>query len=147
MKISTFTDYSLRVLIYLAVHESQKSTSDEIATAYNISFHHVAKAAQWLRREGYVTSERGRGGGISLSRAAADINIGEIVQAAEADTILVDCMREGGGACRITGQCGLQSAFAKASSAFYAVLGDFSLADVIKKRSALSQLLYETKID
>jgi len=86
MNITTFSDYALRVLIFLAVDDQRKSTADEIAKSYDISFHHVAKAAQWLRREGYIMSERGRSGGISLVRKAEEINIGEVVRATEADS-------------------------------------------------------------
>jgi len=143
MNITTFTDYSLRVLIYLAVHNDKKSTADEIATAYNVSFHHIAKAAQWLSREGYVISERGRSGGIHLAHEAGDINIGEVVKAAESGTVLVDCMREGGGACCIQPACGLQFAFANAQAAFFEALNAFTLADVIRKKSALSGLLMD----
>ncbi|GHA94573.1 HTH-type transcriptional regulator NsrR [Algimonas arctica] len=141
MNITTFSDYALRVLIYLAVDEAEKSTAKDIAASYDISFHHVAKAAQWLAREGYIHAERGRSGGISLSRLAQDINVGELVRATEAGTALVDCMRVDGGACSIRPACGLKQALAEAQDAFYAVLDRVSLADVVVKRSALSQLL------
>lgn len=141
MNITTFSDYALRVLIYLAVDEDKKSTAKDIAESYNISFHHVAKAAQWLAREGYVNSERGRSGGISLMRPTHDINIGELVRATEAGTALVECMRPEGGACCIQPACGLKRALAEAQDAFYLTLEKFSLADVVMQKSALSQLL------
>lgn len=141
MNITTFSDYTLRVLIYLAVHDGCKSTADEIAKAYDISFHHVAKAAQWLVREGYVKSERGRFGGIRLNQHPREINIGHIVKATEAGTILVDCLRETGGACCIRPACGLKGALAQAQIEFYKVLEGYSLADVAQKDMALKALL------
>lgn len=141
MNITTFSDYALRVLIYLAVDEAEKSTAKDIAESYDISFHHVAKAAQWLAREGYINSERGRSGGISLMRPTHDINIGELVRATEAGTVLVECMRPKGGACCIEPACGLKRALAEAQEAFYLTLGKFSLADVVDQKSALSRLL------
>lgn len=141
MNITRFSDYTLRVLIYLGTHDGKKSTADEIAKVYGISFHHVAKAAQWLAREGYVKSERGRSGGMTLSQQAAEINIGKIVKAAEAGSFLVDCMRANGGECCIRPSCGLKTALAEAQTAFYKVLETYSLADIISEKSALKALL------
>ena len=143
MKITTFSDYSLRVLIYLAVHPHTKSTATEIAAAYDISFHHIAKAAQWLAREGYVRSERGRSGGMALCLAPEDINIGHILKKTEADTALVDCMRANGGQCCISPSCGLKFALAEAQTAFYAALENFTLADISSDTTALGALLSE----
>lgn len=141
MNITTFSDYTLRVLIYLGTHDGKKSTAEEIAKAYNISFHHVAKAAQWLAREGYVNSERGRSGGMTLIHHAAEINIGKIVKATEAGSFLVDCMRMNGGQCCIRPSCGLKNALAEAQTAFYQILETYSLADIITEKSALKSLL------
>lgn len=145
MNITRFSDFTLRVLIYLGVNEGKKSTADEIATAYDISFHHVAKAAQWLAREGYVKSERGRLGGMTLNKPINDINIGKVLKATEAGTSagLVDCMRASGEICCIAPACGLKSALADAQAAFYRELDKFSLADVMTKKSMLSALLIE----
>lgn len=141
MKITTFSDYALRVLICLAVNPENKSTADEIAKAYDISFHHVAKAAQWLAREGYVKSERGRFGGISLLQPVENINIGQLVKGTESGTALVDCMSSHGGTCCIKPFCGLKLALAEAQVAFYQTLESFTLANVITQKSALSKLL------
>lgn len=143
MNITKFSDYALRVLIYLAVEDAEKSTAKDIAASYDISFHHVAKAAQWLAREDYINSERGRSGGITLKRSAHDINIGSLVRATEAGTALVDCMRSQGGTCCIAPACGLKPALAEAQEAFYLTLEKFSLADIVGQKSALSRLLTE----
>jgi len=144
MNITTFSDYTLRVLIYLATHEGEKSTADEIASAYDISFHHVAKAAQWLAREGYVNSERGRAGGMTLQQDINTINIGRVVKATEAGTALVDCMRTNGGTCCIRPSCGLKLALAEAQAAFYKALESFTLADIVTEKTALKMLLAKT---
>ena len=141
MNITTFSDYTLRVLIYLAAHDGEKVTTSTIAKAYDISFHHVAKAAQWLTRQGYIKSDRGRTGGISLNKAAGDINIGTIMRATEQGTPLVDCMRASGGSCRISPACGLTHALAAAQTAFYTSLESYSLADVTHQKTQLSELL------
>lgn len=146
MNITTFSDYCLRVLIFLAVQDEEKTTTEEIAKAYDISFHHVAKAAQWLRRENYIASGRGRGGGVSLLKSPNSINIGELLLATEGQTALVECMKAGGGACCIRPACGLKLALAEAQAAFYETLSKFTLADVVTQKSALSVLLAETTL-
>lgn len=141
MNITTFSDYALRILIYLAVSEDDKLSAAQIAKSYDISFHHVAKAAQWLSRENYIVAERGRGGGIRLAREPKDINIGVLLRLSETGSPLVDCLREDGGTCCIAPSCGLKHALATAQDAFYAALDLYTLADVTQKRSALSGLL------
>jgi len=141
MNITTFSDYTLRVLIYLAAHEGEKSTAEKIASAYGISFHHVAKAAQWLAREGYVNSERGRSGGMTLRHNLNEINIGRVVKATEAGSALVDCMKGNGGTCCIQPSCGLKHALAEAQAAFYKALESFTLADIVTEKSTLQMLL------
>jgi len=141
MHITNFSDYTLRILIYLATNDSRKSSADEIAKAYDISFHHVAKAAQWLVREGFLISERGRSGGVRLRQAPEEINIGKVVKATEAGTTLVSCMKAGGGNCCISPACGLKLALAEAQAAFYQALERFSLADVISQKALLNRLL------
>ena len=143
MNITTFSDYTLLVLIYLATTPEEKSTAAQIAKAFDISFHHVAKAAQWLTRHGYVESERGRSGGLSLSQFPKDINIGEILFATEskAGSPLVDCMKDDGGDCCIRPNCGLRFALAEAQDAFYRTMTKYTLADIAPKNSALGALL------
>jgi len=140
MQITTFSDYSLRILIYLTVHEERVST-DTIANAYGISFHHVAKAAQQLVRMGHVDATRGRYGGISLARPPHEINLGKLLRETESDIALVECLREDGGTCRITPVCGLKHVLSEAKEAFFATLDKYSLADIVRSPSALATLL------
>lgn len=145
MQITTFSDYSLRILIYLTVQEDRVST-DTIAQAYGISFHHVAKAAQQLVRMNLVEATRGRYGGITLARAPQDINIGTLLRETESEIALVECFREDGGTCRITPVCGLKHILAEAKDAFFTTLDQYTLADIVKSRSALAALLDETLV-
>ncbi|WP_017932280.1 RrF2 family transcriptional regulator [Robiginitomaculum antarcticum] len=147
MNITTFSDYALRVLIYLTTSGEGKVSAAQIATRYDISFHHVAKAAQWLSREGYIVAERGRGGGMRLARDPEDINIGAVLRQSEAGSALVECLREDGGACCIAPACGLQHALAEAQAAFYGALDAFTLVDVTAQKSALQTLLMVNSAD
>lgn len=146
MHLTKFSDYSLRVLIYLATMEAKKATAKTIADAYGISFHHVAKTCQWLGHEGYIEAERGRGGGISLAKLPSEINVGQLVAATEAGSELVECMKPSGGDCCIAPACGLKLAIMEAEAAFMATLSNFTLESVISKRSGLRQLLANSEL-
>lgn len=141
MNITKFSDYALRVLIQLSLKPDEKTSAQDIAEAYSISFHHVAKAAQWLARENYIHSERGRSGGMVLARSPKDINIGEVLQKAEASTALVECMKADGGTCVIRPVCGLKHALEDAQSAFFETLKAYTLADVTRHQTELFHIL------
>lgn len=141
MQLNKFSDYSLRVLIYLETMETDKTTAQTIADAYGISFHHVAKACQWLVREGYVQSDRGRNGGIALAKSAETINIGDLVEALESSSALVECLKPSGGVCCISPACGLRMAIAEAEAAFMDTLRQFTLTSITHKKSVLQTLL------
>jgi len=144
MQITTFSDYCLRILIFLAVSEGRKTTAREIAERYNISTHHVAKASQWLVREGHVSAMRGKGGGLRLARDPHDINIGHVIRKAEEGTGLVECMRGSEPGCAIAPACGLSSILDEARVAFFETLEKYSVADATKRRSGLARLLQLT---
>jgi len=141
MQISTFSDYCLRILIYLATCEGQRASSREIADRYAISGHHVAKASKWLVREGYVIGVRGRGGGLTLSRAPELIVIGDVLRKNEEDAGLVECMRADGGSCVISGACGLTGILEEAKEAFFRTLDLYTLADAVSHRHVLARML------
>ena len=131
MQLSVFSDYTLRVLIFLAVSPGKNASAKHIAERYGISFHHVAKAAQWLARERYVVSSRGRGGGMMLARPATEITLGEIIRKTESGTELVECVRSTGESCVIAGGCGLRNILFDAKEDFYRVLDRKTLADAV----------------
>jgi len=141
MRLTTFTDYSLRVLIYLGTHSNRQSAVGEIALAYGISKNHLLKVIQFLVEAGYIVTTRGKGGGVRLKHDPVRIRIGEVVRKAEADKALVECFAQGTSECCIERSCLLRGAFQKALQAFYAVLDTYTLADLVVNHGRLESLL------
>jgi len=140
MHLTTYTDYSLRVLIRLALTPDELTTIAQIAAAYGISEHHLMKVVHQLGLAGYIETTRGRGGGIRLKKKAADIKVGEVVRHMEPDLALVECFRPDG-CCAIASACMLTSLLGTALEAFLAVLDHHTLADLIERPRQLSRLL------
>jgi len=114
MRLTNFTDYSLRVLMYVAVQPDGRATIAEIATAFGISESHLTKVVHHLGKRRLLTNVRGHGGGVQLACPAADINLGAIVRATEAEAALVECFNPTTNRCVITPVCGLRNALAQA---------------------------------
>ena len=127
MKLSLFSDYSLRVLMYAAL-KGEAFQLDEVTAAYEISRNHLAKVVQGLSKLGYLDTRRGRGGGIQLARPAKDIRIGKLLRATEDEPTIVECFDPATNTCRLNGSCRLKGALAKAMSAFYDSLDEHTLA-------------------
>jgi len=108
MKLTRFTDYSLRVLMYLGLQDNGRVTIKEISGSYNISRNHLMKVVSMLTRMGYLDARRGPGGGIALARPATDINLADVVMDMEDDLNLVECFCDGG-QCLITPFCELRN--------------------------------------
>lgn len=143
MQLSTHTDFSLRVLIYLALQkECAPVTVQKIADDYGISANHVAKVAQTLTQLGYVQSLRGRSGGLVLAVLAQDINVGQVVRAVE-NLKLLECFASGS-VCPIEPVCKLKVILQKAQQAFLATLDEYTLADLVGQPQALEQLLFRS---
>lgn len=141
MRLTSFTDYSLRVLLYAALHEDRRVTVAEIAQAYGISHHHLVKVAQLLAHSGFLDAERGRKGGLKLARASDRINVGAVVRATEPDFQLVECFDVATNACVIAPACDLKRALGEAQREFLRVLDGYTLADLVtKRRSKLRDL-------
>ncbi len=141
MQLTQFTDYSLRVLMYLAVRPERLGRIEEISESYGISRGHVMKVVRGLSQHGFIDSLRGRGGGIRLAREASDIGLGEVVRATEENLALVECLSADGGNCAVQPACKLQFALAAALEAFFVVLDDYTIEDLVKRRGALIRLL------
>lgn len=140
MQLTTHTDYALRLLIYLAVIKSDATlTVQDAADRYGISTNHLAKVAQSLVQQGYVTSQRGRGGGLALTHDPADINIGEVVRTIESFN-LVECFGDES-MCRIERDCLLATALAEAREAFLQTLEQYTLADLVQPKTKLARML------
>jgi len=138
MRLTVHSDYSLRVLIFLAARNGEMSTIPEIAEAYGISRAHLMKVVHELGRLGYVETTRGRHGGLSLGRPPESIRIGEVLRQTEESLALVECFSKArpGDGCRIDGACRLKGVLAEAMRAFFAVLDDHTLADIVGARAA-----------
>lgn len=141
MKMTLHTDYALRMLIYLATRRGRPTTVQDVATAYRLSRNHLLKVALGLNRLGLVDTTRGRSGGIGLAVAPEKINLGALVRRMEDDLALVECMRSDGGACVISPACRLGGIVREALEAYLAVFDKYTLADLVKNRSALASLL------
>lgn len=140
MRLTRYTDYSFRVLIYLAVRPDGFGTVQDVSEAYGISRNHLMKVVQELNRRGYVDTVRGKGGGMHLCRPAADIGIGQVVRDMESDLALVECFGSGN-RCVITPECTLKNVLADALGSFLAVLDRYTLADLVADPEPLQDLL------
>jgi Rrf2 family nitric oxide-sensitive transcriptional repressor len=135
MRLTRYTDYAMRVLLYLGAQPEKVCSIGEIARAYGISQNHLMKVAHDLGKAGYVEGVRGRSGGIRLARPAEKINVGAVVRGSEEGFELVEC-----GSCVIAPACRLSGVLDEALAAFMAVLDRYTLADLLKKRSKLLSL-------
>jgi Rrf2 family nitric oxide-sensitive transcriptional repressor len=142
MRLTTYTDYSLRVLIYLAVSTDEHATIREIAQRYGISRSHLMKVVQELSKRGYVTALRGKNGGLHLNKAPSDIRLGTLVKEMENDLALAECLGENN-QCILTPACGLKHVLAESLQAFFTTLDSYTLEDVIpgQQRAELVKIL------
>ena len=140
MRLTSFTDYSLRVLMYLSVKEGELSTISEIAERYAISRNHLMKVVYELGRLGYVETVRGKHGGMRLRDTPARINLGQVIRRTENDLSLVECFSTQN-YCRLTPSCALRGVLREALQAFFSVLDRYSLADLLKPKQELASLL------
>jgi Rrf2 family nitric oxide-sensitive transcriptional repressor len=136
MQLKHFTDYALRVMLFVGRAGNRTCTMAEIATRYNISLEHLRKVVHRLAKLGYLKSARGRGGGICLGRDPATIRIGDVVVAMEGDPNVIYCYAL---ACVLLPDCSLKSALDRASRAFIASLNEATLADLLNARSMRRQ--------
>lgn len=131
MRLTRFSDYAVRVLLYLAAHTDRLCSIAEIAKAYDISQNHLMKVVSDLAASGFIQSLRGRGGGIRLACSPQDINIGKLIRHTEGEIDLAGC-----GECRLNGICRLPGPLDLALEAFFAVLERYTLAQVMDERSS-----------
>jgi Rrf2 family nitric oxide-sensitive transcriptional repressor len=142
MRLTTFSDYSLRVLMYLAVDPPRRATIAEIATSFQISESHLNKVVHFLGRNGWLANARGKGGGLSLAKAPELIHVGTIVRQAEGADLLAECFDPQTNRCVITRCCKLQGVLGEAARAFYGALDRHTLADLVQNRATLGKLLF-----
>jgi len=141
MQLTLYTDYSLRVLLYLGLNRQHTATITEIAASYGISRNHLVKVVHNLATQGYIRTTRGRGGGLALARAPAEINIGDVVRHTEVNFHLVECFDQEHNTCPISAACILKAGLYEAQRAFIAVLDRYSLEDVLANQEWLRSVL------
>lgn len=140
MRLTRYTDYSLRVLTYLAVRPDGFGTVQSIAEAYGVSRNHLMKVVQELNRRGYIDTVRGKGGGMRLRLPPEKINVGRVIRDMESDLALVECFGPDN-RCVITPACVLKTILGDALDAFLAVLERYTLADLVRDPAPLRRLL------
>jgi len=140
MQLTRFSDYSLRVLLYLAAHQDRLVSVEEISRAYGVSHHHLVKVVQLLVGQRLVASTRGRSGGLRLDRPPAAINVGALVRATEPHFDIVECFDRAANTCPIEPACGLKRVLMDAQRAFLGVLDRATLADFLPRAPELIRL-------
>lgn len=141
MRLTDFTDYSLRVLIYVAERNDELTTIQEISDSLSIARGHVGKIVHTLARAGYLSTTRGRMGGMRLGRPANEITIGAVVRTTEPDFCIVECFSAGDNKCAITAACGLRGVLEQALRVYMDVLDRYSLADISIEQGTLARLI------
>lgn len=136
VRLTIHTDYALRVLLYLGAHEGAVCSIAEIARTYGISKNHLMKVVPTLAEAGFVTTTRGRNGGLVLGRAPSTIRLADVVRVTEERLELADC-----DSCRIAHGCALQHVLREAMNAFLGVLENHTLADLLRKPQRLLSLM------
>ncbi len=131
VQLTIYSDYALRALMYLGAHGGRPVSVPEIASAYRISPHHVAKVAKALVRGGFARAHRGRNGGLELVKAPQELRIGAIVRYTEPTFDLLECFDRPTSTCPLTGACRLERTLHEARAAFFEVLDATTLADLL----------------
>lgn len=140
MRLTDYTDYSLRTLMYLGMHRDKLVTIQEIADVYGISKSHLMKIVHQLGLAGLVETLRGRSGGLRLGKEPEDINIGDVVRGTEPDFAMAECFNRHDNACILTPSCELKGVLRRAMHAYLDVLGEVTLADLLRGSGSLQKL-------
>jgi Rrf2 family nitric oxide-sensitive transcriptional repressor len=141
VRLTSFTDYSLRVLMFLAASPGRRATIGEIARAFDISENHLMKVAHLLGREGLLVNIRGKGGGLELAAAPQAINVGKVVRITEGPAVPAECFDAERNGCVISPLCKLRGVLGEAVKAFYASLDRYTLEDLVRNRQAIARIL------
>ncbi|MEQ8507080.1 MAG: Rrf2 family transcriptional regulator [Rhodospirillales bacterium] len=138
MHLSRHSDYSLRVLLYLAARPGERGTLSQIAGYFDISLEHLRKVVHELAKAGFIKTFQGKGGGMELALPPGQINLGEVLARLEGGAPLIDCAAI---SCRLAACCTLSTALGEAQRAFFDALAKYSLADLIDDKAMLRELI------
>ncbi len=141
MELTKYTDYSLRILIYLSIITDRLVTVDEIAEVYGISRHHVAKAVFHLAQFGAILTTRGKFGGMRLASDPKEVNLGKIVRHTEPHMNLLECFDVEINTCPLVEDCRLKAVLKQAKQAFLDVLDQYTMADLLSNKGAVEKIL------
>ena len=144
MQLTYFSDYALRLVLYLAAHPDRVVSVQEISRAYDVSSHHMVKVARLLVGRGIVTAVRGRRGGLQLNVPADRLTIGALVRQTEPNFNVVECFDAVENTCPIAPACGLKGIFNRARGAFLGVLDEHTIAELLPRAPALIKLWRKT---
>lgn len=136
MRLTSYTDYALRVLIYAGA-AGETVTISQISEAFDISKEHLRKVVHALSQLGYLSTTQGRNGGITLARLPETINIREVVEKLETG-LLVECFDPATNTCAIDGMCGLKHVLKRAQNSFMETLGEYHLSDFLKNQKLIA---------
>jgi len=145
VRLTTFTDYGLRVLMFVASESDGRATIAQVASAYGISENHLVKVVHRLGRIGALVNTRGRGGGVRLAAPAARIRVGSIVRALEDGDVPAACFDPHAAPCRIARTCRLRGALSEAMETFYRTLDRYTVADLVEHGAPLAMALHEPR--
>jgi Rrf2 family nitric oxide-sensitive transcriptional repressor len=140
MRLTVFSDFALRALIYME-SQARPVSLRQIAAAYGISHNHLVKVVGQLQKAGFVETKRGPGGGVALARPADQINLADVLRATEPDFNIVECLDMGTNSCPIAGLCALTGVLTDAKDAFLAEVSRHTLADVTRNRKRIGAVL------
>lgn len=144
MQLTQYTDFSLRVLIYLSMKKPEElSTITDISEFYEVSRNHLVKVVHNLATLGYIETIRGKHGGMRLARAAADISVGEVVRLTEPNFDIAECFNKTTNRCAITPVCGLKRILGQARSQFMQALDGYTIADVLDEKNILTHQIFK----
>lgn len=135
MKLTSFTDYSLRLLMYVAVKDDRLVSIREVSEVFEISRNHLMKIVHELGKGGYLNTVRGKNGGFQLGMAAKDINLGKLIRYTEEELSVVECFDENNPNCKIISHCMLAGVLHMALNSFFEVLDGHNLADLTENLS------------
>lgn len=141
MRLTTYTDYSLRILMYVSLKNNEKATIKDICDCYNISKNHVMKIVYELAREGLLITSRGVNGGILLAKKPEEITLREVMLITESDFKIVECFNDGESKCPLVGNCKLNKTLNEGLKAFLDTMEKVTIADLVQSKNTMLRLL------